>query len=216
MSTLNGNFVEHTIPNLNNATLDLLIADKPSTMNLVDFQTAMTPAPAYKVYTALLTQSGGDDTLSLNSGILTIGVTYEISYVGRENYDFTNVGAPNNDPGTRFIATGITPNSWGTGGSPDDLLSYNTGAPVVTVLENTIGNIWFSYNGDGNYSLNSDGLFLSNKTFCFSTNIAFNDLTVMFITQNSINYINISSTNSLFINVNDLLSNTPIEIRVYN
>ena len=216
MSTLNGNFVEHTIPNLNNATLDLLIADKPSTMNLVDFQTAMTPAPAYKVYTALLTQSGGDDTLSLNSGILTIGVTYEISYVGRENYDFTNVGAPNNDPGTRFIATGITPNSWGTGGSPDDLLSYNTGAPVVTVLENTIGNVWFTYIEPGNYRVNSLNLFINEKTIFIATPSGYNDFNILNTTLDSESYSLISTYDSTITLQNNLLNRTPIEIRVYN
>lgn len=110
----------------------------------------------YKVYTALLTQSGGDNYQELSSGDLTIGVTYLINHtVG----DFSNVGAPNNNADTYFVATGTTPNSWGGGN-----VSYNTGAPVVTVLENTIGNIWFIYEGIGNYSILSDSLFTSNKT----------------------------------------------------
>ena len=58
MNTLNGNFIEHTIPNLNDATLDLLIGGVPLTMNTADFKAAMAPEPTYKVFTALLTQSG--------------------------------------------------------------------------------------------------------------------------------------------------------------
>lgn len=107
----------------------------------------------YKVFTAFLTQSGERDILQLNEGDLTIGVTYQITTEGL-NQDFTNVGAPNNNVGTYFIATGTTPNNWGGGE-----LEYNTGAPLATVLENTIGNIWFSYVDPGVYYVNSDGLF---------------------------------------------------------
>ena len=49
----------------------------------------------YKVYTALLTQSGGSGTSSLNDEPLTIGVTYLITDLGGSGWDFTNVGAPN-------------------------------------------------------------------------------------------------------------------------
>lgn len=86
------------------------------------------------MFTALLTQSGGDDPQDGNQFTLTIGVTYEILN-NSGGADFTIVGSPNNKIGTKFIATGTTPN-WGNDHA--DLL-YNTGAPVVTVLENTIG-----------------------------------------------------------------------------
>jgi hypothetical protein len=124
--------------------------------------------PKYKVYTALLTQSGGDDPNGNNGGTsvgnypeLVIGRTYYIADNFQLECDFTNVGAPNNNVGTYFVATGTTPASWGTYG----FLQYNTGAPVVTVLENTIGNIWFSYYATGLYFIYSDSLFISDKTF---------------------------------------------------
>ena len=101
-------------------------------------------AGSYKVYTALLTQSGGDGpagNCSDDPQPLVIGVTYQIS-LNDGTGDFTNVGAPNNNIGTYFVATGTTPNNWGTPG--DVCLDYNTGAPVVTVLENTIGNIYWN------------------------------------------------------------------------
>jgi len=41
MNTLNGNFIERSIPNIKNATLNLLIGDQAATMNLADFQTAI-------------------------------------------------------------------------------------------------------------------------------------------------------------------------------
>jgi hypothetical protein len=124
--------------------------------------TSTTTAPAYRVYTALLSQTGGDDPNILSNSDLTIGVTYEIKTGSSGSYDFTNVGAPNNDPGTFFSATGTTPNAWASA-----FLNYNTGAPVATVLENTIGNIWFTYQTPGTYKCWSDRLFTVDKTTVF-------------------------------------------------
>ena len=114
----------------------------------------------YKSYTALLTQSGNSSNQqNITSGDLTIGVTYLIDdYDGQP--DFTNVGAPNNNAGTFFVATGTTPNSWGFHTN----LIYYYGAPVATVLENTIGNIWFEYGATGIYNVNSNSLFTLDKT----------------------------------------------------
>ena len=113
---------------------------------------------SYKVYTALLTQAGGSSFSTKTASPLIIGVTYQIT--DGTGIDFTNVGAPDNNLGTRFVATGTTPNSWGTNGE----LEYNNGAPVATVLENTIGNIWFTFNADGSYDVNSNSLFTIDKT----------------------------------------------------
>jgi hypothetical protein len=117
----------------------------------------------YKVFTALLTQSGGNDPTFINgSYLLTVGVSYTITDDGGsyELGDFTNVGAPNNELGTTFIATGTTPNSWGD----NIILTYNNGTPVATVLENTIGNIWFEFNDGGVYDIRSESLFIDKKT----------------------------------------------------
>jgi hypothetical protein len=171
----------------------------------------------YKVFTALLTQSGGDNDTEVTSGDLTIGVTYRINVDGTDA-DFTNVGAPNNNLNTSFVATGTTPNSWGTNGS----LRFNSGAPVVTVLENTIGNVWFEYivSGlpgatGGEYLVKSDGLFTPNKTVTFGDTYFYN------VVSYWVNY-GINDTNGVYIKTydgnlsNDVLNNTPIEIRVYN
>jgi hypothetical protein len=44
MNTINGNFIERVIPNIKNATLNLLIGDQLATMNLADFQAAIAPS----------------------------------------------------------------------------------------------------------------------------------------------------------------------------
>ena len=170
----------------------------------------------YKVFTALLTQSGEDDPNTLESGdLLTIGVTYLIGNGDNDPGDFLNVGAPNNDEGTYFVATGETPNKWGK-----TSLAYNTGAPVVTVLENTIGNIWFTYRESGIYWCRSNELFTSNKTVsindatrCINSGGGFYNL---FVEQVDITTINISTYNDSLARVDDQLYRKMIEIRVYN
>ena len=161
----------------------------------------------YKVFTALLTQSGGDDNISFNSGFLTIGVTYLIydSFLGT---DFTNVGAPNNNIGTYFVATGTTPANWGDVPEGAGVLNYNTGAPVATVLENTIGNVWFTYVDVGYYSVNSNGLFITDKTYI--------DFGGFYNAENWVNIYGNSNLIELMGSNNGSLFNTPIEIRVYN
>lgn len=167
----------------------------------------------YKVFTALLTQSGGDNAQLIYSGELTVGVTYYIN--GGGGWDFTNVGAPNNNAGTTFMATGTTPNSWGTA-DPGNGLSYNTGAPVATVLENTIGNIWFSYTSVGDYLINSNTLFIINKTTQFLNSIPVEEGCLSVNNYTDENSIYLNSQNGGFDRVDGYFNNTPIEIRVYS
>jgi hypothetical protein len=164
----------------------------------------------YKVYTALLTQSGVNSPITITSGDLTVGVTYLIKSGGTGG-DFTNVGAPNNDANTSFVATGTTPNSWGT-----KSLEYDEGAPVVTVLENTIGNIWFVYDGVGQYRLSSEGLFTEGKSWCITAIVLYGEnLWEGNMERADENRYRIFTSENA-IPVDDLLANTPIEIRVYN
>jgi hypothetical protein len=179
--------------------------------------TGTTNTRPYKVYTALLNQSGGSEILGLSGGDLTIGVTYLIS-TSIGNPDWTNVGAPNNDVGTYFVATGTTPNSWGTPGESE--LIYNTGAPTVIVLENTIGNVWFDYSNTGQYSVNSDSLFMSGKTYLSITD----NIDIAGPSNFRISYLYDSDTSLVIITYNPVsdtggngrLANTSMEIRVYN
>jgi len=169
--------------------------------------------PKYKVFTALLTQSGGYNPHSITDTNLQIGVTYTIDGIGN-NTDFTNVGAPNNLDGTSFIATGTTPNNW-----DGCNLLYNTGAPVATVLENTIGNVWFGYGAIGEYLCYSDGLFTLNKSFIIVGNIVWDGGSGLiksgFDGDSSAIIITCLYDASEYVNNGSLL-NTAIEIRVYN
>jgi len=169
----------------------------------------------YKVYTALLTQSGVDDPIDVGTGLLTVGVTY---YIANESIgmDFTNVGAPNNNILTFFVATGTTPNNWGESEGLIGILQYNTGAPVVTVLENTIGNIWFTYNAVGEYIAASDSLFTENKTAQFLNTDYTSDGYLVVSNFNTNSAINLASFDSNGTSTDGLFVGTPIEIRVYN
>ena len=163
----------------------------------------------YKVYTALLTQNGETSTEPIISGLLTVGTTYTIT--SGDSADFTNVGAPDNNPGTSFVATGTTPTAFGNGA-----LLIDHGAPVVTVLENTIGNIWFAYDETGQYFIQSNSLFTANKTIVFLGSFSSNGNPVpigTYVVQTS------DSGLSFYTGMNggnDMLNGYGIEIRVYN
>ena len=161
----------------------------------------------YKVFTALLTQTGGSDAIGVAEGdILEIGVTYLI--VNDNGVDLSFFGAPNNLIGTNFICTN-------TGICPDCALSYNTGAPVATVLENTIGNIWFNYEDTGTYGCQSNDLFTDSKTFVSATPGDANSVSIL-VTNQSTSVKFISPLNNSLTAFNDGLYNASIEIRVYN
>jgi hypothetical protein len=169
----------------------------------------------YKVYTALLTQSG-DGTSTFTVGPLSVGKTYEIT-----NYqtgdDFTNVAniisGTINTNGCIFIATGTSPLDWSNGTEVTD-----TSAPVSTILTNTlIGVPVWSYDSVGTYKLTLLGGFYGNVTltvgnqfnadaYCISTTSTY--------TQDEINIFT-----SLLTNIgggdDGVLENTYIEIRVY-
>lgn len=198
---------------------NLPISDLFDTPEFAEAVNNLVPTSSYKVYTALLTQNGGDDIQSTDMGLITVGVTYRIANLS-PNMDFTNVGAPNNNVGTYFVATGTTPNSWGSNeDTGNSTLEWNNGAPVVTVLENTIGNIWFSYDDIGSYIIQGD--FPSNKTTCIISNIGQVPSDYISIGANiQLNNIYIPTISLNFVgggNYSDnILLNTPIEIRVYN
>ena len=173
--------------------------------------------PSYRVFTALLTQNGGNDEQSLSSSAVTQGITYFIDGAG-SNSDFSNVGGP--VIGTNsyyFIATNSDiPNDYDGAN-----LLYDTGAPVATVLENTIGNVWFTYNDGGGYFLKSIGLFGND-----ALKVPKYENVIVDIDNDGIYYIrsNWEDNNTIIVQTringadrdNSLLNNTLIEIRVYN
>lgn len=179
----------------------------------------------YKVFTALLTQNGGDSPEQanyINQNSLTIGVSCYISQnlpLNQGGTDFTNVGAINNEVGTWFIATGTNP-IWG---NQDGGVNYNLGAPIVKVLQNTIGNVWFNYEGVGNYSVNSNGLFTIGKTMLQGVTFYSGDVDNLITINttpdsNSISkiYLNKVSGNNNYIDGYLYSPGVPLEIRVYN
>jgi hypothetical protein len=214
MATIPSGQKFHTIAS-NVATKERGSALVNSQKEIFTMQDVANTVKPYKVYTALLTQSGGDDPYSIDTGLLTVGVTYYI-YNESPGMDFTNVGAPNNNNGTSFVATGTTPVSWGINEGSGAILSYNTGAPVATVLENTIGGVWFNYDDIGSYLINSDGLFTENKTYLYIQAFLYgpDEDRRINISANDISNLQIITTNATTLS-DDNLYNTPIEIRVY-
>lgn len=177
-------------------------------VNLVPVAYTVLP---YKVYTALISQSGVYELLYKSSGSLTIGVTYKIN-ISTGGADFTNVGAPDNMEGTLFVATAsIPPTSYGTGS-----LTYNLAVPVVTVLENTIGHIWFEYNDVGDYKINSSNLFTIGKSWGICPANTGQGNTNVFGVNTKIDSINLATSDASDTLTDSLLSDTSIEIRVYN
>lgn len=114
----------------------------------------------YKVFTALITQEGGDaPAIRFGDGEIAEGVSYYIAE-NPDNENLTLVGAPSNNPGTFFTATKTVNGGY----SPSVRLEYNEGAPTAIVLENTLGGVAFGYINTGRYSVNSNGLFKMDKT----------------------------------------------------
>ena len=179
--------------------------------------------PKYKVFTALLTQSGTSyGPPNIFSGPVTQGVTYTLLGVSNVS-DFSNVGGPAAEfavDGMHFIATAtLEPNNYGGGG-----LIYDTGAPVATILENTIGNVWFVYLGVGNYACySSTPVFTFNKTTLNSEIFYNNNNDYMMAMISNIGDFDVQSvvfsttriTGSEYPEDN-ALQNTFFEIRIYN
>jgi hypothetical protein len=182
------------------------------------YRSEQSGAGSYKVYNALLTQSGSSTTFLAwdnGDGPLTIGRTY---YIGQNDggADFTSVGAPNNNTGTYFCATGTTPN-WGY--NPGDVyLRYNESAPVAKVLKNTIGNVYWTYINTGSYNAYVEGNSTDQNIYVFisNPNAAYTSPGISYSsTDTNIAQIN-TLDNTTFSNSDDLLYLNPIEIRVYN
>lgn len=175
----------------------------------------------YKVFTALLTQDSVSSLVDFGPGSLVVGTTYKIIQQSSPatGYDFTNVGAPNNNLGTTFIATGTTPNSWGNNNVG---LRYDQGAPIAVILENNLGSLIFTYIATGRYQIISNGLFNDKTVSPMDQTINFNSgsnspytFSLFYIDNNTLE-IEILNALGSFYAVNSMLTNKLIEIRVYN
>ena len=86
-------------------------------------------------------------------------------------------------------------------------------------LENTIGNVWWTYQGSGLFRLESDGLLITNKLFIESSVdaslIAGSEVGLQHGSNNDDKIINFVNADSTYTPVDDL-GRGYIEVRVYN
>lgn len=105
-------------------------------------------------FKAVLKQKGASSVKLLNGNdSLYKGVTY---YIERNdnNEDLTTIGAESNEQDTFFVSNGDYENLF----SADLKLSFDRGAPVLDILENTLGYTpYCRYANIGTYTLNSTG-----------------------------------------------------------
>lgn len=160
-------------------------------------------------------------------------------YGNAPTYTITNTGALSNTSisginTSSVVSNGLDVLSVGNSFTLTPTLSYKkyvailiqsgTNAPIATVIENTIGNIVWSYNNVGDYMGTLTGAFPNNKTVIFMNSAQFGS-SFYFITANVLININdfilVQTRDSLFQYQNNLLgsgsgSDNSIEIRVYN
>lgn len=181
---------------------------------------------AYKVYSVMINQTGSSNNYQnsdYNTNDIVIGRTYKI-VTKTPGCDFTTIGAPNSNEQTYFVATGTSPN-WGD--SNDALLEYDSAAPVVTILQNTIGNlVWFYLETGVYYCVVLDNgqdplsTFIESKTptlsYIAGNNLLDNNSVVTLIVSRrddqELRLRNIEARSGLL----DEITNEFIEIRVYN
>ena len=94
------------------------------------------------------------------------------------------------------------------------LTQSGTDNPTALVLENTIGNIVWSYSDIGDYIGTLSNSFVIGKTYAMAANYV-SGINVFVIDNTTINTINIQSLDLSGNNTNGILNSTPIEIRVY-
>ena len=98
------------------------------------------------------------------------------------------------------------------------LTQSGTDAPVATVLENTIGDIVWTRFNTGEYLATLAGAFIDGKTYInIGQNVTYGIGTgAINTTENTLNTIRVNSSSDFAGFEDDILTNTPIEIRVYN
>ena len=170
-----------------------------------------TPSLGYSVYIALLTEIAPNTSIS---GSLVPGETYTIDTYNPTD-DFSNVATvisgTINTTGCIFLATGDIPADWSNGSA-----LTNSGAPVATVLQNTMGgDVVWSYIGLGAYqatlpmgagSNNQNTVTFINQTF-------FDGITA--IQTLASDGIRVYTADFMNVGLDSRLSVTSIEIRVY-
>lgn len=191
-------------------------------------------APKYKVFTALLTQYGVVDSIKTagnsNGGplkqVTTLykGATYTIEE-NPSSTDLSLLGAYNSSVGTKFIAT-LDADLDTYLSDFNVLLSFNQAGIRAQVLDNTIGDVWFTYEGIGIYAMRSDKLFPLEKTTTFNSTF-YNFITESVVTFSTPSWetntedmikLTAATLGNGALALNDGLITTPVvlEVRVYN
>lgn len=97
------------------------------------------------------------------------------------------------------------------------LTQTGTNNPIVTVLENTLGQVNVVRNTAGNYSFVSNGLFLQNKTTINHKSVVSDDANYVMISYiSSVNSIDFTTYDTFVQSDNILSYPLSVEIRVYN
>lgn len=189
---------------------------------------------SYKVFTALLSQNGTVDSTKTvgnsNGGplkqVTTLykGATYTIDE-NPNNTDLSALGAPNSSVGTKFISA-LDADLVAYNLDVAVVLSFNQAGIIAQVLDNTIGDVWFTYEGIGIYAMRSDNLFPLEKTTTFnSTFYSFNTESVVTLSTPSLetnteNMIKLTAATigngSLVLNDGLIIPGVLLEVRVYN
>lgn len=94
----------------------------------------------------------------------------------------------------------------------------STDAPTAIILNNTLGEVTYTYEDVGKYLINSNGLFTFNKTWIYLKDNDGNQQGVfVMVGPNDKNSINIFSYSDYMVSAsNSILNNMSLEIRVYN
>lgn len=154
-----------------------------------------------------------------------------------QEFTFENIGDINGDTATNLISAyelldSLIKSIFVTTAQVDSrpykvytalLTQEGTDAPVATVLENTLGSdIIYVRNEAGLYTISTNSIFVQNKTF-FSIVSSVNGGVVSSksyigvfmdtLTTSSVDFTTLDDQNNHF---DEILLNTPIEIRVYN
>ena len=173
----------------------------------------------------------GNDTTGNGTIVTPYKTINKAMTVGANNDEIRVAGSTFTALSGTITATSNGSTTWNTSVNQTGILNYtdslqliyNGGAPVVTVLENTIGNIWFTYNSTGQYYINSNGLFTINKTISYiSPNFVYESFDLPYITHTNVSanediivlksFDNITPSN----NIIGFIGQYYLEIRVYN
>jgi len=158
---------------------------------------------AYREYTATLTQ----EFVSTTSGDLEIGKTYVIDTLETGD-DFDNTGYV--EEGTPFVAIAETPTVWT---ESTVVINMTDSAPVPTVFRNSLGTPIFERIEEGVNTATLAGVFTEGDVFFPNDYIVF-DGGFATLERTDDDTITISTFDGDGLPADDLLLNTPIEIRV--